>query len=388
MNTPRRVISSMLVLVANAAHAGPPEPAVFSPQTRSVTLDGVALGSGLTPQTANSLRFSVAYEAGTRRYHLWVQTGDDPAFDPASLALSNLRHAVSGDGVSFTSTGNLDYLLGNPFPGPYNTQVDPPIAFVRGQFFDGEWKLLFWHANDSSGQNRWGDFNYNTSVAALGSVPDDRLVLQQGPLVGAGGGTSPGGQHVGPFGLVNHQLYLRVDSASGGLARFAYGDGLPPETAPFPNWSSEADLFAGSPYVWFLANPSAPNAGYVHNAGRVLTQLDGSLAAYYAFRRADGTRAERQLWRVVSNDDGLTWAAAQPVFANDAAFTLDGAPIPANGLFSGPDVVQDGQSCRVYFATLNAAGEHVVVVSTALATPQPSACYRPDAIFADGFEQP
>ncbi len=120
--------------------------------------------------------------------------------------------------------GLLRFLVANPFPGPFGASLEPPVTVLRAERVGAEWKLLAWHYNDyqvSPAPSRWGEFNYNTSVLSLGTSADNEAVLQQGPLL-TSGGTGPGGFHIGAFGIVEGQIYLKIDSAAGGLARFDY----------------------------------------------------------------------------------------------------------------------------------------------------------------------
>ena len=353
----KRLVAPIVAAVVWAVAASPssaqtPE---FLTDTVTVTLDGVAVGQPMTP-LGSSLRYTVAYHAPTARYHIWAVSTDT-----GPLTLGQVVHGTSRNGIAFTSDGLLGYLGGNPFPGLFASTVEPEVNFLNALAVGNEWKLLVWTPNGTG----YGEYNYNTSVNSFGTTPDNRLLLQQG-RIGAPGGVGIGGLHVGVFGIVNGKLYVRVDDLVGGLGRFTYTDGFLPAGPTSSSWGTHttADLFAGTPWVWGLANPGAPNAAYVHNQGRTFAQPDGSLATYYGFRLWSGGRAEKQLWFTRSTDDGSTWSVPAPVFSDPASVTIDGAPIPADGYFSTVDAAIVGGGQRLYFSARNGAGQ-VVLVTTA-----------------------
>lgn len=378
-NAAFRIVLLLTCCAAQAAMAAPPG---FRTDTCPVKLDGVRLGSDLTP-SGSSLRNTIAYEPATRLFHMWLLANDDPAF-PATSVLTEFTHATSGDGLHFTSDDNLHYEVGSADYADFGAVIDPPIDFVRATFdaSSGTWKLIAWQENDDQNPSRWGQYNYNTSVNDLGGVAANTYALHQGPL------QSPfAGNHVGAFGLVDGRLYLRVDSpagsfggSGGGIGQFDYTDAVPPATSAE---LGEADLYAGTPYCWFLdpacgaSDPRLP--AYVHNVGRVLRQDAGTIAAYYSFRDATTyARVDKQIWYVESSDDGATWTAPTGVFADGDAITIDGAPVAADGNFGTPETVVGPKVCRSYFSSKDADGNFVMLSATT-----GSAC---DALFADGFE--
>ncbi|HEY1434486.1 MAG TPA: hypothetical protein VGG65_03870, partial [Thermoanaerobaculia bacterium] len=98
-------ISMAFLLLAGRLFAAAP---VFSNNFSSVTLDGVRLGTDLDP--ANYSMFpTVVYDAQSGVFHMWVAAS-------SALSIEGLRHATSSDGVHFTSTGNLSFAGGSPFP--------------------------------------------------------------------------------------------------------------------------------------------------------------------------------------------------------------------------------------------------------------------------------
>ncbi len=366
----KTLLSAALLGAAGLAQAAPP---AFPTDTCPVTLDGVRLGSDLTPGGA-SLRNTFAWEPATRRYHFWGFGADDANWPSAASSLRGVVHATSRDGVHFASDSNLSYAFGSADYHDFGATIDPPLDFFRAVFDDdtGTWKLFSWIENVGASV---GSYNYNTSVNDLGTLAGTTAVQHQGPL-----GGSFAGNHVGAFGLVDGQLYLRVDSATGGVGRFDYSDGMP---ASYGALLNEADLYAGTPYCWGL-DPACGSTdprirAYVHNVGRTVKQGDGTLTSWYAFRDWNsGARLDKQIWSIESTDGGATWSAPAGVFADGSALTLDGAPLAADGNFSSPDVLVAPGVCRGYFSTRDANGAFVMAsISTG------SAC---DALFVDGFE--
>lgn len=372
-NTVRPLALVIGCALASAVVAAPP---VFQDRTCPVRLDGTRLGADLTPG-GSSLRNTIAYEPSTHLYHLWVLANDDPNF-PTTSALRYFTHATSPDGLHFTSDGNLNYEIGSADWATFGSTIDPPLDFVRAAFSgtSGTWKLFAWTENvTNNGGPNVGQYNYNSSVNDLGGVASNTYAVHQGPL------QSPvAGNHVGAFGLVDGKLYLRVDTAGGGLGQFNYTDAIPPVTS---SELGEADLFGGTPYCWFLdsacGGTDARIPAYVHNVGRTLRQSDGTLASYYTFRNAvTYARTDKQVWSVASTDNGATWSAPVGVFADASALTIDGAPLAGDGNFGTVDSVQQPNICRMYFSTKDASGNSVMVSATT-----GSGC---DALFADGFD--
>lgn len=346
----------------------------FRNDTCPVKLNGVRLGSDLTPLGA-SLRNTIVYEPLTNLYHLWGFAADDQNFPSAASSLRAVVHATSTDGLHFTSDSNLSYAFGSASYTTFGATIDPPLDFLRAAYdtSSGTWKLFAWTENDQVSSPSFGQYNYNTSVNDLGTVASTTAVLHQGPLTG-----TYLGNEVGPFGLVDGSLFLRED-ADGNNAQLAYTDGMPPAAGSV---LSVPDLYAGTPYCWGLvsscgtSDPRIP--AYVHNAGRTLLQSDGTLTTYYSFRNWDGSRVEKQLWYVASSDNGKTWSAPATVFADGNAITIDGQPTAADGFFSSVESVQMPNICRMYFSTIDANGNYVMVSATT-----GSGC---DALFADGFD--
>jgi hypothetical protein len=365
------------ILAAPVAFALPP---VFHAQSCPISVDGNRLDTVLTPGGADQ-RNTFAYEPLTHRWHFWGFLADDTNFPSAASSLRGAVHATSGDGVHFTSDGNLSYAFGSASYTSYGATIDPPLDFFRAVFDTqtGTWKLFNWTENAQSALPSFGAYNYNTSVNDLGTAAGTTSVVHQGPL-----NTPVAGNHVGAFGLVDGVLYLRTDT-DGNADQFAYADGAYPWTgAGQPSTggaTGSADLFAGTPYCWFLASgcgtsdPRIP--AYVHNVGRTLRQADGTLGTYYTFRDASAyMRLDQQIWYVESGDNGATWSAAAGIFPDAGAATIDGAALGTAG-FSDVDTVVNGSRYRLFLSAQDAGGNYVMVTTQG----RPS-----DALFWDGFD--
>ena len=169
--------------------------------------------------------------------------------------------------------------------------------------------------------------------------------------------------------MVNGKIYLRQDTpynagppvTGGGIGRYIYTDGIRPSLSPLFG-TSEADMFSGTPYCWPLGNPnpcSSPQASYVHNSGRVISQ-GATIDAYYSFRDfTTAARQDKQIWFVESADDGLTWSAPAGIYGNGNAVTVDG--LANSGNFSSPELTAARKGIRVYFSTADNGGNFVVV---------------------------
>ena len=341
-------------------------PVAFPQQTFTVKLDGVALGQALHPTSLNSLRYTVAFNAGDGLYHLWVLDGGDTE-TPADMQVADITHATSLDGVNFTSLGKLAPPASwwTAIPGVGAT-VEPSVNFLRVDKLGAEWFLTIWSPNETN----TGRYNYNANVWDIGSNIDNLAIVQHGPLPSLSDAPpGPGGDFVGSFGMVNGNIYLRQDTpynagppvTGGGIGRYVYTDGIRPSLSPLFG-TSEAGMFAGTPYCWPLGNPNpcvSPQASYVHNSGRVVAQ-GATLGAYYSFRDfATAARQDKQIWYVESADDGLTWSTPVGVYANGNAVTVDG--LPNAGGFSSPEITAAHGKFRVYFSTAANDGSFVLV---------------------------
>lgn len=360
-----------------ASHFVAAAPPKFGNNTCPVRINGVRLGADLTP-AGSSLRNTIAYEPSTKRYHFWGFVSD------TSSVLPDVVHATSTDGVHFTSDSNLSYGQGSADYATFGATQDPPLDFFRAAYDTdtNTWKLFNWTENVGASV---GQYNYNTNVDDLGPSAGTTAVVHQGPLTG-----SYVGNHVGTFGWVAGDLFLRVDSLTGGAGQFVYTDGAPPVNG---TELGEADLFAGTPYCWELTatpNPPGPPAcadstkksGYVHNVGRTLLQSNGTYGTYYAFRvmtdaSLNSARADKQVWYIESNDQGATWSSAVGVFADGNAVTIDNQPLASDGKFSSVEMVEAPDVYRLYFSTLDANEKFVMVSAKALGD---------DVVFAEEFD--
>src|SRR6185312_11391861 len=224
-------------------------PAVHT-QACSVSVDGNRLDTVLTPDGADQ-RNTFAYEPLTHLWHFWGLLTPDNNYPSAASSLRGVVHATSTDGVHFTSNGNLSYAIGSSYYTDYGASIDPPLNFFRAVFdtSTGTWKLFNWTDNEGASV---GSYNYNTSVNDLSTTAGTTAVVHQGPL-----NTPVAGNHVGAFGFVDGELYLRVDNGGlGGVGQFDYADGAYPWTGTNrPSTTAEkneAQLFAGTPYCWGL----------------------------------------------------------------------------------------------------------------------------------------
>jgi len=332
-----------LMVVACAAVAAPPAPGTAF---TSVTLDGVRLGEDFTPNFF-SLFPTIVFDPGSGIFHMWV-------FDGSGFQLSALRHGTSTDGVHFTSTGNLSYAGGPPFPA-YGAPAEPAMEFVRAARVGNDWKLLLWTYNDPSGA--FGQYNYNISVNDIGTNPGNLSVTHEGPVQPISGGVA--GQVNGAWGLIGTALYFEWDNV-GGVGRFAYADGAPPSVS---GAVAAQDLITGTGFVYGLSNPSDPLAVYPHNVGRTIDQPDGTLGTYYALRFwQTGARVNKQIYYAESSDGGATWGSPVGLFADGNLVTVDGAP--NQELFSHPEVAVAGGQ-RILYMSTRAGDGHFVVVTNA-----------------------
>ena len=334
--------AALLALVATGTQAAPPE-GTFQHANSTVQLDGQPLGEGGLGSFA--LNNTIVYEAGT--YHLWYMSA-------ANRRLGSIQRATSTDGVNFSTQPNSALVPpANWWASPWYglTATAEPIAnFFRVSKVGADWVLMAWNPHWDAA----GAYSYNTTLWSLGTDITNTALTAIGPLPRSPSG--PGGRHVGPLGIVNQNLYLVQDTASG-LGR--YGLSAPPTTTP-AGMVDAGDLYAGSP--WCHSSGSGCDRSYIHNQGRTLDQ-GGVLGTYYAVRAySGGARREKQIRYLESSDDGASWGPSQGVFANGDAVTVDG--LPATLGFSGPEVAGTGGTYRGYFNTQDACGRLVVVTAS------------------------
>ena len=127
----------MLIARARESDAGPPP---VGTSFQSVRVSGQKLGTQYTPGGA-SLEYTVVYDSVSRLYHLWCFTG------PGGLAkMSQIQHAISTDGISFTPTGFMSYAAAPNFAG-FGATGEPDYQFPRAVLYAGSWRLLLWTPN-------------------------------------------------------------------------------------------------------------------------------------------------------------------------------------------------------------------------------------------------
>jgi hypothetical protein len=335
--------SAIVSLMCFAASPAPAATPAVGTAFRSVTLDAVRLSEDFTPVNFNSDYPTVAFDDATNTFHMWVH--DDSGFGLASFV-----HAVSADGVHFTSTGHLSYSGGAPYPA-FGAAAEPDFQFVRAVRSGSDWKLLLWTPVEGAGQ-----YDYNVTVFDIGADPASLSVVHQGPVQPVPGGTS--GQSNGPWGLVAGSLFADHD-AVGGIARWTYTDATPPSVTGPP---ATQDLITGTPFVNFNVNPADPLAAYVSNAARTLDQGDGTLGTFYALRTYPaGSRTDKQIYYAESANGGASWTTPAALFADGNLVTVDGAPNQGN--FSHPEVTLAFGERVLYFSTVAGDGHFVVVTN-------------------------
>jgi hypothetical protein len=360
-------IAVLAALAPLAAYAAAP---VGPTSTTTLKLDGAPLTSPALPGRALAPTFQ--YDAVTRTLHMWVLLADAPG-----ESLTNIRHAVSSDGLNFVSTGNLSY-AGTPWAGtPWGTQTgEPAMVYPKVALWNGRYKLLLWTYNAQAGQGPWGDYNYNISVNDIGVDLNNLVVEHEGPIGPIGGGIP--GQTAGAWGVVNGINYFENNFFVGRSDVTELPPGTPftpPSTQYSGPYRLNGSATAVMDQIHTLPPPFAPAANcfdavtphyYVHNDARVLANPDATLGIIYSIRDcATGARVAPQLFYAESADNGLTWGSPVGIFSG-APVNVDG--VPTTGNFSLADFfVADGLR-YVTFSTTNATGD-VAVVGTSLPPP-------------------
>ncbi len=347
--------SALAAALSLAGTAAPAAPAPFPTVTTPVQLDGHALGNPLNPNWYEVLN-TIVFDGGL--YHMWYVKG------VYNVSLDDVAHATSTDGVHFTTQGVLTFPAN--WWAAYGATVEPVSNYLRvSRDGSGNWILMIWHPN---GGASYGQYNYNTSLWLLGPSIANLSPTQIGPLPTLSSTPpGPGGNHVGPFGIVGSDIYLGQDTAKA-LGRYLLTPSTtssPPAVSPTNMGAAEyADAYAGTGLCSFATCPGSPSSSYIHNYGRTLDQGGGVIGTYYELRDYNTfTRRAKQLWYVESTDGGATWSAnAQGLFANGAAVTVDG--LPNTGNFSLPEVTAlGGGQYRSYFNTVDACGNYVTVTA-------------------------
>ena len=371
MNTKISILC-ILAMVAGASPVVQAAAPIGPTNTKVVKLDGVALSA--PPASGRVLAPTFQYDAATRTLHMWVLMAGAPG-----ESLTNIRHAVSTDGLNFVSTGSMSY-AGSPWTGtPWGTQTgEPAMVYPKFAVWNGRYKLLLWTYNAQSGQGPWGDYNYNLSVNDIGTDLNNLVVTHEGPI-GPLSGAIPG-QTAGAWGVVNNVLYFENNFFIGRsvVTELPLTTPLTPPatggTGPYRVTGTAAAVFD---MVHPLPAPLAPAKNcfdtgsptfYVHNAARVLANPDGTLGIVYSVRDcATGARVAAELFYAESADNGLHWSPPVGIF--------NGTPVLVNGVattgkYAVADVfVADGIR-YVYFSTTDASG-NLVVVGAGLPPPPP-----------------
>lgn len=328
----RIIAAAALAALCATGFAGTPN---FGNSFSSVRVDGVRLGDEYTPAPIGSLVVAVIYEAGA--YHMWYRSSD------VSFSISNIKHAVSADGVNFATTGNMSYASAPNFAAYGSTVGEPPMFFPQVAKVGNRFKLILWTPNAAG----YGDYTYNACVNDIGTNPNNLSVTHQGPIEPVG---TVGGQSNGPWGIVNGFFY---GENNGLLGRGPYNDASPPVVNPF---SGVQDLITPLGHTW-------PNR-YPRNHGDVVDQMDGTLGCFYTLRDGNtGARVDKQVYYSESSDNGQTWSAPGGIFGNGANIFVDG--LLNTGDFSDPEVVPVCGDRRLYFSTRDAFGRFVVVTAMA-----------------------
>ncbi len=327
------LISGALALAGCTAAlaANAPFPTVTTP----VKVDGTAVGDPVWNRVLNT----IVYANGA--YHMWY-VGNN------YLLSAGIGYATSTDGVNFTTAGTLTAPANWWISG--GATAEPWANYLRvSRNGSGDWTLMVWHPNSDTGA--FGSYNYNTSLWNLGATISNLSPTAIGPLP-----SQPGGNHVGPYGIVGNNIYLGQDTAG------AFGRYTLPMVGPVSPMPDIADVYAGTGFCWFSC-ADTPNRSYIHNYGRTLDQGSNILGTYYTIYDYNSwTRRAKQLWYIESTDNGATWGAPQGLFTNGAAVTVDG--LPNTGNFALPEVASlGGGQYRSYFNTVDACGNYVTVTA-------------------------
>lgn len=367
-----RVGIAAAVLALAGAGGALAAPAPFATVTTPVLLDGRPVSRGIA---LNETLNTIVYDGG--QYHLW--------YVHSSYKLSGgVGHATSSDGIHFTS-GAMLTVPANWWVNSGAT-VEPQVNYLRmSRDGSGNWILMAWHPNNQA-PDSYGSFNYNTSLWLLGNSTGNTALSLIGPLP-----SPPGGNHVGPFGIVGSQVYLGQDTV-GAFGRYTLTPtttSAPPTTSP-AGQADAANVYTGTGFCSFATCPADPNASYIHNYGRTLDQGGSVLGTYYSLREfPSGARRGQQLWYIESTDGGTGWSAPQALFANGAAVTVDG--LPNTFAFSLPEVAAlGGGQYRSYFNTADACGNNVTVTAAPAGSQQGPAlakAFSPSTIAPGGVSQ-
>jgi len=318
-----------LALAAGIATAAPVIPNSFVP----VTVDGSP--TAFATSAAQGAAFNVLYDGGV--YHLWYRS------DAAALAIGELRHATSSDGIAFTTQGGAFSFSSNPFA----TGTPPALYYEAVSKVGSEFKLVHW--TYTGGAGTYPAYDYNNSVSSAGSSAGNTVVTHQGAL---GGGSI--GQTAGAFGIVGGNWYGQCGNTGQEICRGAYTDGSPPSVPPsiYPSALNASSLFTG------LGIPT----GYINNHGDINTGLSGLDVAFTVRSdQSSGARFNKQVYYANSTDNGATWGPVSGLIAGTPL--LNGGPFGA-GNFAHPELVLGANSLyKLYVSAQDAQGNFVIAVA-------------------------
>ena len=325
----RRPVVAALVALSLLAPARAAPPAV-STAFVPVTIDGSA--TAYTSFTGQS--FNVVFDGAV--FHLWYRAaGNAPDFN-----ITHLRHAVSTNGVNFTTVGGAFSFAVDPF-----TSGTPPWLYYDAvSVVGGDYKIVHWTSNGDAGS--FPGYNYNSSVSSIGASPANTVLTHQGAI---SGGTF--GQTAGTFGLESGRWIGQCGGTGQEVCSVAYTDGNPPSVPAsiYPATIDASGLFTA------LSIPT----GYINNHGDVRPGGVG-LDLAFTVRDGTGTRFNQQVYFSESSDGGATWTA--PVGLLGGAPTLAGG-FGGNPNFAHPELLRVGSGALLYVSTANASGEFIIAVA-------------------------
>lgn len=340
----RRTVTAVGVALASAMTlAAPTIPNTFVP----VLVDGSA--TAFATAAAQGMAFNVLYDGGV--YHLWYRN------DATALAISELRHATSTDGINFTTVGGAFSFASNPFA----TGTPPALYYDAVSKVGTNFKLVHW--TYTGGAGTYPAYDYNNSVSNAGASAANTVVTHQGAL---GGGSI--GQTAGAFGIVGGNWYGQCGNAGQEICRGAYTDGTPPSVPAsiYPSALNASSLFTS------LGIPG----GYINNHGDINVGANGLDVTFTVRTDSSGARFNKQVYYANSTDNGASWSAITPLISGTPL--LNNAPFGA-GNFAHPELVLGAAGLyKLYVSAVDAQGNFVIAVAgnrpvaIAPATPVPS----------------
>jgi len=348
---------------------------------RTLTVDGIRMGDALDGATGASLAPAITFVGtglGSGTFHMWYHksftfTADAHHFLIAPI--TDIYHATSQDGLTFTTTGHLQFSM-DPFTGPtpyaFSATVYPPLIYQKIVQVNGGYTLLTWTDYDGSNTEQFfGGYDYNISASDIGLDPNNLTITHRGAIGPIGGGIA--GQSAGPWGLLGGKIYFENN---GNLGRADYTDhGL----LTFPKTGNP---FADSPFNITGDNLTQPiqtaqlitslGFGYCTGAMPVYPEnhasvIDGGNGSYYFYYTLtncnSGFPENKEIYVSTSHDGGVTWSAPVPGFpSGGSTVTVDGGATGGN--FADPEAVLVGTQQFLYFNTIDLNGHAIVVGPT------------------------